>query len=933
MFSLAPFLVNAVSTITFNETFDDNTGVVPGFTGTIADGGLNMSASDVALLSHKLINITSNLDSEGKVVVATCEMRTQFISGNGNAQLTQGQKGNSTSGADTNWAFRSESGIVKGARGDGSLVFDIIPHGLHYNMYKWIYNSSYIQVFVNTTIGYVSKGNIPMPGGVGYGNDSFFAFFCSSSCSYNVDWIACYNTTTTDTPDIIPPTFDGNSTNATNIRNNDIGGFSISATDPSGLSTFIFGWNDTGVFTNITNITIDGSPTSYNITFNETVTSSTGAVIGYQFFVNDSLNNFAATGILTITVASAAPSFSNNGINNTAPRIDDVVNINITLDTNINISGYIFSWDNGTGIFKNDSFVSIQGQGLKNANVNVNKTIERQAGTTITYKWFSNATNGDIGESAGFTVVVGGTSAPNITINADNFFSVLNNSLISLFESGAVLLNLSFADDIALFGFEITIKDFNGVVIYNLTNTSISGKNANFTATINVTGPQGSYDVNITSDDTHTLKTIPDYIIDKGFNYLTFNDEIRITADGAIWSGTKKNGDRYDFRFWYIPLFAPKTKVFYVESDNNLHYLEDSIFKAHFVDSKSKKWIDFEGISGKPIVTKINNKKWKVEFQNTDSKLIFSSIGGLNTRTLFFSYYLVNASVKWFIPLGDSGNYLGSSFSVSLNVTSNGRNTTRFRLYNSTNNLTQTVNISNTGNGTYFYNVTFSGLVDTSYTVNATHEDVFNALQNSTAAVLTNIRLTDCNTGANAINFTFKDEKNDSIIRADAIGNFNFNGTSPTETLTRTVSDVANFSVCILPESQSLTGDYDITYSATNYPQRILIVDPAVFSSATQTRDLLLLNTNDGIFATFRVIDSFQNPLDDTTVSYTKATDTIVIESKLTDDSGTVSFFIDPDQSYIFTFPKSLKAAPVKLVISSRKFFKLNSPSKVFNTL
>ncbi|KKM82046.1 hypothetical protein LCGC14_1323570, partial [marine sediment metagenome] len=152
---------------------------------------------------------------------------------------------------------------------------------------------------------------------------------------------------------------------------------------------------------------------------------------------------------------------------------------------------------------------------------------------------------------------------------------------------------------------------------------------------------------------------------------------------------------------------------------------------------------------------------------------------------------------------------------------------------------------------------------------------------------------------------TFKDEKNDSILKADATGNFNFNGTSPTETLTRTVSDVTNFSVCILPASQSLTGDYDITYSATNYPQRILTVDPAVFSSTTQTRDLLLLNTNDGIFTTFRVIDAFQNPLDDTSVSFTKATDTVIIESKLTDDSGTVSFFINPDQSYIFTFTKS----------------------------
>ncbi|KKK87950.1 hypothetical protein LCGC14_2748110, partial [marine sediment metagenome] len=50
----------------------------------------------------------------------------------------------------------------------------------------------------------------------------------------------------------------------------------------------------------------------------------------------------------------------------------------------------------------------------------------------------------------------------------------------------------------------------------------------------------------------------------------------------------------------------PTTKVFYVESINQLTY-ERTKYKAHFVDWKNKRWIDFEGIEGQPKVTKVND--------------------------------------------------------------------------------------------------------------------------------------------------------------------------------------------------------------------------------------------------------------------------------------------------------------------------------------
>ncbi|GAG98663.1 unnamed protein product, partial [marine sediment metagenome] len=43
------------------------------------------------------------------------------------------------------------------------------------------------------------------------------------------------------------------------------------------------------------------------------------------------------------------------------------------------------------------------------------------------------------------------------------------------------------------------------------------------------------------------------------------------------------------------------SRVFYIESDNKIYYIEDSIYKTHFVvwNGKHGNWIDFEGLGGK----------------------------------------------------------------------------------------------------------------------------------------------------------------------------------------------------------------------------------------------------------------------------------------------------------------------------------------------
>lgn len=663
-------------------------------------------------------------------------------------------------------------------------------------------------------------------------------------------------------------------------------------------------------------------------------TNFTGEVS--QGGVNDPFINVTYVAVYNKTGAPTAqsttpPAFSNNLTNNTQPRIGDDVSFNITGTDVDGISGYIFSWDNGTGTFQNDSFVDITDFNFKIANVTANKTIEVVAGTDIQYQWYMNDTLGNMGVSGIARVQVSGTSAPNITTNANNFFNASNVTIIGSNASQAQLINITFTDDIGLFGFDIVIKNNRTrVTVFNTTNITLTGVIQTFSAIVNVSGTQDYYVVNVTSKDAHTEFDIADFKIKKGFNYLEYDDNIRITAEGAIWSNSKKLRDRHTFEFTYLPFLGPKTKIYYLESNSRLYYIQDSHYKGHFVDYQNNKWIDFEGLEGNPIITKISDTKWKIEFTSSKSKVIFNSIGSLNEKSEFYLYYLSNPALKWLLPETNTTTYFGSSFSVSLNVTGDGRNLSKIRLFNSTGDLQQEANVTNVGNGTYFYNATFSGLVDSIYQVNATHFDVVGENVSIHSLTFNSIQLTDCSVGARAINFTFLDEKNSSRIRSTATGTFNYNGTSPTETLTRSIINQDNFSVCVTPPGETIEGDYDVVYSATNYPQRQLIVDAITFNNNTQIKNLFLLNVNDGLFATFRIIDSFQNPLTGVSAKFRKASDSDIINSKLTDDSGTVSFFVDPDTSYVFTFAKSgFKTASFTLTITDTETRTISLESEV----
>ena len=615
------------------------------------------------------------------------------------------------------------------------------------------------------------------------------------------------------------------------------------------------------------------------------VTWEQGVISTDDVTITSNDNNFWEVETLVMQLDTApAPTFSGNQRNVSTPLQNAHVGFDINISSSNNVTGWIFAFDNGTGgQFYNSSFVELP-EIPTIANATYNITLYNSSGTAWRWKWFANDSYGVWGTSDTYTVTVGGTAAPVLTIAPHNFFSSDNTAYINNDVSEQALINLTLTDDVANYGINITITNPSDVVVYNMTNSTLHGEVYNYTTIANITGEtdtQGTYTVTIVTWDSHTALAISDYDVIKGKDYLLFDDKIRITADKATSSKTHKLVDRYDFEFEYSKLFTPSKKVFYVESDGVLEYIIDSEYVGHFVDWKNKRWIDFEGLEGKPIITKINDNKYKIEFNNADEKVIFSSIGGLNSQLYSYNFYVVNPTLTWLIPTETTNFFINQSITVSLNVTSDYRNETRFRLYNSSKDLVDSYNLSNEGTGSYFYNATFTSLTGSTYYVNATHYDAANSTTNSTTVIFSTAYF----------NISFYDEILEELITPDVI-TLEVIGTGFAQNYSTTTGKIG-----VAGWTQ---GDYRLTYVSNDYGKRSYYY---TLSNATNySISLYLLTATNGTDVTFTVQDNSGNELSNATIYlkkyYVSTNSYRTVAMERTNEEGEASIDVDFNDAY-----------------------------------
>lgn len=171
-----------------------------------------------------------------------------------------------------------------------------------------------------------------------------------------------------------------------------------------------------------------------------------------------------------------------------------------------------------------------------------------------------------------------------------------------------------------------------------------------------------------------------------------------------------------------------------------------------------------------------------------------------------------------------------------------------------------------------------------------------------------------CNDTLNTtyVNYTFKDEKNDSLLNAKITSSTFIYSIDENKALNKTLSfsnttENPSYAFCFEPINKTVFMNIDIDYENDGAPQRNYINTSGLYSNVTNNHILYLLSTSSGIYSTFQVVTPVNQVIEDVYVTVERLISGTYefIESGETDSAGAVTFFVNPDYLYRFTFEKS----------------------------
>lgn len=130
-----------------------------------------------------------------------------------------------------------------------------------------------------------------------------------------------------------------------------------------------------------TNNTMSGS----GMEWYDEITGISQATHQLEVWCNGSSGIMVLNNSIYFTYDATAPAWSNILVNNSAPRLADIVQFNVSWTDNIGLSSYIFSW-NDSGEWVNASG-SLSGT---YRNISIEKTVTSTRGDTIGWKFYAN---------------------------------------------------------------------------------------------------------------------------------------------------------------------------------------------------------------------------------------------------------------------------------------------------------------------------------------------------------------------------------------------------------------------------------------------------------------------------------------------------------------------------------------------------------------
>ena len=157
------------------------------------------------------------------------------------------------------------------------------------------------------------------------------------------------------------------------------------------------------------------------------------------------------------------------------------------------------------------------------------------------------------------------------------------------------------------------------------------------------------------------------------------------------------------------------------------------------------------------------------------------------------------------------------------------------------------------------------------------------------------------------INFTFKDEADSSLINAtidSSTWEYWLGGGSITKSLLYSNTTENNdYAFCFNGGNRTLHNTRSIQYASTGYPQRKYDAISDLTNTVTN-KILWLLSSTDGIYSSIQVVDSKGNRISGVGVTAERQFSGIwtIIGQEVTDDAGSVTFWLNPDYDHRFTF-------------------------------
>mgnify|MGYP001609455999 FL=1 len=234
--------------------------------------------------------------------------------------------------------------------------------------------------------------------------------------------------------------------------------FNSTWTDETGLATtggYIFGTNNTGTFTNETWTAFTTNPQTVSVS--KTLNSTVGAVIQWQYWANDTSNNWNNTGTQTLTTTDGTnPTFGTITGNTTVSGV--AVAYSVTISDNAAVSGFIASWNN-TGSWANGTWTSGSSGSLTGTH---NNTV----GTIISVIFYANDTSDNWATS----------STASFTLTADTYTVTLTSPVASLNrgETVTITISVSRAGGVAVSSWQANVTNDGGLWLQNYADATFT---------------------------------------------------------------------------------------------------------------------------------------------------------------------------------------------------------------------------------------------------------------------------------------------------------------------------------------------------------------------------------------------------------------------------------------------------------------------------